>query len=106
SSKRQHQVRSPTSYHPRWPRPCSRVSRPWWSNAWWVGSAAPTPAHKESEEKHEPIPGPASLSSVQTYGRFTTARSDSRRTDPPKTLLRIWSKGVLCSVTASPVRLV
>src|SRR5262249_52621716 len=29
SSKRQ-QVRSPTSCHPRWPRPCSRASRPWW----------------------------------------------------------------------------
>jgi len=28
SSKRQRQVRSPTSYHPRWPRPCSRASRP------------------------------------------------------------------------------
>ena len=28
-SKRQ-QIRSPTSCHPRWPRPCSRASRPWW----------------------------------------------------------------------------
>ena len=33
SSKRQGQVRSPTSCHPRWPRPCSRASRPWWSSA-------------------------------------------------------------------------
>ena len=42
SSKRQDQVRSPTSCHPRWPRPCSRASRPGWSNASWAGSAART----------------------------------------------------------------
>jgi hypothetical protein len=39
--------RSPTSCHPRWPRPCSRASRPWWSSASWVGSAAPAPAQRE-----------------------------------------------------------
>jgi cyanate lyase len=36
---------------PRWPRPCSRASRPWWSSASWVGSAAPTPAQSEREKK-------------------------------------------------------
>jgi hypothetical protein len=34
----QGQVRLPTSCHPRWPRPCSRASRPWWSSGSSVGS--------------------------------------------------------------------
>ena len=32
-SKRQGRARSPTCCRPRWPRPSSRASRPWWSSA-------------------------------------------------------------------------
>ena len=41
NSKRQRRTRLPTCWHPQWPRPCSQASRPWWSSASWVGSAAP-----------------------------------------------------------------
>src|SRR5262249_25323930 len=66
SSKRQCQVRSSTSYHPRWPRPCSRASRPWWSSASWVGSAASTPAQRERRKNtraqpHRRAPSPTPL---------------------------------------------
>ena len=56
SSKRQGQVRSPTSCHPRWPRRCSRASRPWWSSASWAGSAAPTPAQREEKNTRHATP--------------------------------------------------
>src|SRR5262249_39318774 len=41
-------IRSSTSCHLRWPRPCSRASRLWWSSASWADSAALTPAQKRA----------------------------------------------------------
>src|SRR5262249_41061097 len=76
SSKRQ-QVRSPTSCHPRWPRPCSRASRPWWSSASWVGSAAPTPAQKRARKNTRARPHRrAFLPLVDAADDFAVANAD------------------------------
>src|SRR5262249_7008450 len=50
--------------HPRWPRPCSRASRPWWSSASWVGSAASTQRERRKNTRarpHRRAPSPTPL---------------------------------------------
>ena len=41
-SKRQRRTRLVTCWRPRWPRPCSQASRPWWLSASWVGDKSST----------------------------------------------------------------
>src|SRR5262249_5343044 len=77
SSKPQ-QVRSPTSCHPRWPRPCSRASRPWLSSASWVGNAASNALESTGDINI----GNVIFGGDEDHGRSTCGRPSGARPQP------------------------